>query len=141
LGDGDSLRIAISHLNDPNSCKCLLNLASQGVHIEVLAHDTVRRVPSWVEEKMLKNGIIFKRYVHPEHLPMHNKFMLIDTPVRQIVTFGSMNLSKRSLLVNHELLVITECEVLFQKFRQRWDEMLSEGESIVGSPALHGHDF
>ena len=140
LGVGDSLRIAVSHLNDPDSCKRLLSLASQGVHIEVLAHDTERRVPSWVEEQMLKNGIIFNRYVHPEHLPMHNKFMLIDTPVSQIVTFGSMNLSKRSLLVNHELLVITECEVLFQKFRQRWDEMLSEVESIVGYPTLHGHD-
>jgi phosphatidylserine/phosphatidylglycerophosphate/cardiolipin synthase-like enzyme len=123
LGVGGSLRIAVSHLNDPESCKHLFSLAAQGVHIEVLAHDTERRVPSWVEEQMLKNGIIFNRYVHPENLPMHNKFMLIDTPERQIVAFGSMNLSVRSLHVNHELLVITENQELYRAFRRRWDEL------------------
>jgi phosphatidylserine/phosphatidylglycerophosphate/cardiolipin synthase-like enzyme len=54
---------------------------------------------------------------------MHNKFMLIDTPERQIVAFGSMNLSVRSLHVNHELLVITENQELYRAFRRRWDEL------------------
>jgi phosphatidylserine/phosphatidylglycerophosphate/cardiolipin synthase-like enzyme len=107
----------VSHLNDPDICKRLFSLAAQGVHIEVLAHDTERRVPSWVEQEMLKNGISFNRYVHPEGLPMHNKFMLIDMPDRQIVTFGSMNLSVRSLHVNHELLVISEESFLYQTFQ------------------------
>jgi phosphatidylserine/phosphatidylglycerophosphate/cardiolipin synthase-like enzyme len=126
LGVGGNLRIAVSHLNDPDICKRLFDLARQGVHIEVLAHDTERRVPSWVEEQMLKNGISFIRYVHPEGLPMHNKFMLINMPDRQVVTFGSMNLSVRSLLVNHELLVISEEPILCQTFQQRWEAMLLE---------------
>ena len=126
LGVGSSLRIAVSHLNDPVSCERLLTLAKQGVHIAILAHDTERRVPSWVEEQLINNGITFNRYVHPEGLPMHNKFMLIETPERQVVTFGSMNLSVRSLNVNHELLVISEDQPLFQDFQQRWDKMLLE---------------
>ena len=126
LGTDSRLRMAVSHLNDPDICKRLIGLVRQGVHVEVLTHDTERRVPSWVEEEMLSKGVIFNRYVHPEELPMHNKFMLIDTPDRQLVVFGSMNLSIRSLNVNHELLVIAEDSTLYHAFRQRWDEMLCE---------------
>ena len=117
------------HLNDPDICKRLIGLVHQGVHVEVLTHDTERRVPSWGEEEMLGKGVIFNRYVHPEELPMHNKFMLIDTPERRLVAFGSMNLSIRSLNVNHELLVIAEDSTLYHAFRQRWDEMLCELKS------------
>lgn len=123
--NGESrLRMAVSHLNDRRICKRLFGLAKKGVRIEILAHDTKRRVPVWVEKQMLLNGIIFNRYVHPENLPMHNKFMLIDAPERHIVTFGSLNLSVRSLHVNHELLVISEEPFLYQAIQQRWDEML-----------------
>jgi len=122
------LRMAVSHFNDKDVCKRLFDLAYQGVKIEVLAHDTRRRVPSWVEEQMLRSGITFNRYVHPEGLPMHNKFMLIDTPDHHTVTFGSMNLSVRSLHANHELLVVSENTVLYQAFLRRWNEMLEEVE-------------
>jgi len=126
LGPSCRLRMAVSHLNDRGICKRLFSLARQGVHIEILAHDTQRRVPSWVEKGMLKNGITFNRYVHPEGLPMHNKFMLIDMPDRQLVTVGSMNLSVRSLHANHELFLISEEPFLCQTFQQRWAEMLFE---------------
>ena len=129
LGPHCNLKMAVSHLNDPGFCKRLFGLARRGVHIDILAHDTKRRVPAWVEKKMLQNGIIFNRYVHPEGLPMHNKFMLIETPEHQKVAFGSLNLSVRSLHVNHELLVIAVCQNLFNDFRCRWDEMLGEMKS------------
>ncbi len=126
LRAGNRLCIAVSHLNDPGICKRLFDLARMGVHIEVLAHDTERRVPGWVEEQMRRNRIDFRRYVHPEGLPMHNKFMLFEMPRRKVVTFGSMNLSVRSLRANHELLVIDETPGLYALFRRRWDEMLRE---------------
>jgi len=129
LDAGSSLRIAVSHLNDPGICKRLFSLARQGMNIEILAHDTERRVPSWVEAQMLQNGINFKRYIHPEGLPMHNKFMLIDTPDHKILAFGSMNLSVRSLRANHELLVIDEHPGLYQIFRERWKEMIGEAQT------------
>ena len=126
LVTGCSLRMAVSHLNDKAICKRLFALAGQGVRIEILAHDTKRRVPAWVEGQMLRNGIIFNRYVHPEGFPMHNKFILIDTPDRHTVAFGSMNLSVRSLRANHELLVVDDNLGLYQIFRRRWNEMLLE---------------
>lgn len=120
------LRIAVSHLNDPKVCKKLFSLARQGARVEVLAHDTERRVPAWVEEQMRENGIIFNRYVHPEGLPMHNKFMLFETPGRKTLAFGSMNLSIRSLRANHELLVVTEEPELYKSMEQRWQLMMQE---------------
>jgi len=130
LEHGCSLRMAVSHLNDSGICKQLFKLARKGVDIEILAHDTQRRVPSWVEKEMLKNGITFNRYIHPDGLPMHNKFMLIDSPERKVVTVGSMNLSVRSLHANHELLVISEDEFLYQALLQRWSTMLQESRSF-----------
>lgn len=126
LETGSRLRIAVSHINDRGICRRLLMLARKGVHIEIIAHDTQRRVPAWVEKMMLQGGITFLRYVHPDGLPMHNKFMLIDTPKQQLLTFGSMNLSVRSLHANHELLVITEDTSLFQEMEKRWYEILNE---------------
>ena len=132
LKAGCKLRMAISHLNDPEACRLFCELAQRGVNIEILTHDTERRVPSWVEKEMLQNNVIFRRYIHPEGFPMHNKFMLIDTPERQIVTFGSLNLSFRSLHANHELLVISESTALYQDFSRRWDEILKEVVSQAG---------
>ncbi|MDX2479005.1 MAG: phospholipase D-like domain-containing protein, partial [Desulfuromusa sp.] len=128
LASGSRLRMAVSHLNDPVICKRLFVLARQGVLIEILAHDTQRRVPAWVEKQMRANGITFNRYVHPEGLPMHNKFMLFETAEKRIVAFGSLNLSVRSLHANHELLVVNDNLEFYQTFRRRWDEILFEVE-------------
>ena len=124
-GAGCRLRMAVSHFNDPVICKRFFALSRRGLHIEILAHDTERRVPSWIEEQMLQNGIVFSRYVHPEGLPMHNKFMLLETPERRVLAFGSMNLSIRSLQGNHELLVISEEPHLYEAFVQRWSVMFA----------------
>ena len=130
LNPGNSLRMAISHLNDRRMCRRLFALAGQGVTIEILAHDTKRRVPSWVEREMKKNGIRFLRYLHPEGLPMHNKFMLFEIGEETTLAFGSMNLSTRSLHANHELLVISNDQELVRHFCRRWDEMRREIDSF-----------
>jgi phosphatidylserine/phosphatidylglycerophosphate/cardiolipin synthase-like enzyme len=134
LESGNTLRIAVSHLNDSGICKLLFALAGRGVHIEIIAHDTLRRVPQWVEEQMLRHEIVFHRYGHPEDLPMHNKFMLIDAQDRHTVAFGSMNLSVRSLRANHELLVVCEEQQLYQAFHSRWDDMRREIETLRAGP-------
>jgi hypothetical protein len=130
LGSESRLRMAVSHLNDSGICKRLFGMAEQGVKIEILAHDTQRRVPSWVEKQMLQNGVAFRRYVHPEGLPMHNKFMLIEAPKSKVVTVGSMNLSVRSLHANHELLLISEDANLYRTFEKRWLELLNQADSF-----------
>ena len=131
LPTGAVLRLAVSHMNDRRIVRSLALLADRGVRIEILAHDTKRRVPHWGERSLNRNGITFRRYVHPENLPMHNKFILVETPERREVLFGSMNLSGRSLHANHELLVASENLSLFQAFEERWKQMLRETETIL----------
>ena len=75
---------------------------------------------------MHRNGISFRRYVHPEGLPMHNKFMLFEMSERRVAAFGSMNLSVRSMHANHELLVISEDPFLYRQMEKRWHAMLQE---------------
>lgn len=130
LKSGSTLRMAISHLNDRRMCRRLFALADQGVGVEIITHDTRRRVPSWVEREMKEHGIHFMRYVHPERLPMHNKFMLFESGEETTLAFGSLNLSVRSLYANHELLLISGDQCLARNFRCRWDEINNEINSF-----------
>ena len=128
LPKGTILRMAVSHLNDKGMGKTLRLLAHRGVEIKILAHDTERRVPQWVENQLEKD-LVFRRYRHSEELPMHNKFILLDTPRHREVIFGSMNLSERSLHANHELLVVSTNAFLYDAFRDRWEQMMHETET------------
>ena len=94
LGRGSRLRVAVSHLNDRKIVHSFTALARRGVPIEVIAHDTLRRVPKRVERLLLKKHVDFRRYVHPRGFPMHNKFLLIESPYRKQVVFGSANLTQ-----------------------------------------------
>jgi hypothetical protein len=129
LPRGTTLRMAVSHLNDRGIGKTLLTLARRGVRIELLCHDTERRVPGWIEQ-MLEGRMLFRRYRHPQGLPMHNKFILMDSPQGREVMFGSMNLSKSSLHANHELLVISASAFLYNAFQTRWEQMTNETETM-----------
>ncbi|MEJ2201877.1 MAG: phospholipase D-like domain-containing protein, partial [Desulfuromonadaceae bacterium] len=119
---GSVLRLAVSHLNDRKIGATLRAVAARGVRIEILAHDTERRVPQWVEEQLLES-LTFRRYRHPQGLPMHNKFILIHTPQQREVLLGSMNLSVRSLYVNHELLLVSSNPLLVEAMERRWHDM------------------
>jgi phosphatidylserine/phosphatidylglycerophosphate/cardiolipin synthase-like enzyme len=121
--------MAISHLNDAEMGKTLLTLKKRGIQIEILAHDTERRVPRWVEN-LLDEHLVFRRYRHPQGFPMHNKFILIDTHRSREVIFGSMNFSKSSLHANHELLVVSSSPFLYDAFETRWTQMLDETEAM-----------
>jgi hypothetical protein len=119
------LRIAVSHFNDKQIGKTLQTLARRGAKIEILAHDTERRVPPWIEN-LLDAKLSFRRYRHPEELPMHNKFILIDSPLGRESMCGSMNFSVRSLRANHELLMVSKNSALYHGFLKRWEEMVEE---------------
>ncbi|MRR05733.1 MAG: hypothetical protein EG828_02130 [Deltaproteobacteria bacterium] len=130
LPKGTVLRMAISHLNDKEIGKTLLQLVKRGVKIEILAHDTERRVPVWMED-LLDGHLVFRRYRHPMGLPMHNKFVLIESPGEREVIFGSMNLSNNSLHANHEILVVSANSLLYDAFQERWEQMIQETEAIL----------
>jgi hypothetical protein len=125
LSAGTTLRMAVSHLNDRGIVKALSRLSRKGVKIEIITHDTERRVPPWIET-MLDGHMDFRRYRHPQGLPMHNKFILVDAEGTREIIFGSMNLSQSSLHANHELLVFSTDPSLYDAFLERWEQMLNE---------------
>jgi phosphatidylserine/phosphatidylglycerophosphate/cardiolipin synthase-like enzyme len=128
------IRIAASHFSDASMARLLASLAGRGAFIEVLVHNTLRRVPQRVERTLRSAGIVFTRYAHPEGLPMHNKFMLLEGTTRRSVLFGSFNLTRTSSWLNHEILLQSKDPDLFSAFARRWDEMKAETAAQGGSP-------
>jgi hypothetical protein len=126
LPPGSILRAAISHMNNTQITNLLCSLSEKGVYVEIIAHATSRRVPLWIEQKLVHAKINFHRYRHPQGTSMHQKFILVENDNLKQVIFGSMNLSSRSLHANHELLVISENPCLFDEFRRRWEKMVMD---------------
>jgi phosphatidylserine/phosphatidylglycerophosphate/cardiolipin synthase-like enzyme len=122
----DRIRIAASHFRDSSMARLLAGLAGRGVKVEILAHDTLRRMPRRVERTLRSAGIAFTRYTHTEGLPMHNKFMLLEGKSKRSTLFGSFNLTRTSRWLNHENLVQSHDADLFSAFARRWDEMIAQ---------------
>jgi hypothetical protein len=113
LGAGDRLRGAISHLKAGEFTRQLQQAVARGAAVELLVHDTERRVPSELVEELSGNGIRIVRVAHPDDLPMHAKFLLIDHGGEHSAWLGSHNFNKKSLKKNAELLLrTTDAEVI-----------------------------
>lgn len=129
------LRIAASHIRDPAVVKVLCERARAGVPVEIVAHHTERRVPIRVETACRAAGVDFRRYVHPEGLPMHSKFVLAEDGEIRRAAFGSMNLTRTSRFLNHEVLVVSTEPDLYAALSERWESMASE--RWTGGEATH----
>jgi phosphatidylserine/phosphatidylglycerophosphate/cardiolipin synthase-like enzyme len=126
LAPGSRLRIAASHLRDTSIVATLCMLAAAGVQVELLTEETRRRVPPGIERQLRSGGIEFARYRHPDRLPMHNKFLLAETPQGRWAAFGSFNLTRSSRWLNTELLLVSRDDAVFDAFAGRWDAMKAE---------------
>jgi phosphatidylserine/phosphatidylglycerophosphate/cardiolipin synthase-like enzyme len=122
----EQVRIAASHFRDSNIARHLARLTARGKPVEIIAHDTPRRVPTRIEAFSRRSGVRFWRYCHPMGLPMHNKFVLLAGPHLRRVLFGSMNLTRTSRWLNHEVLVQADDLGLFEAFAERWEHMRAE---------------
>jgi phosphatidylserine/phosphatidylglycerophosphate/cardiolipin synthase-like enzyme len=120
-GAGHRVRIAASHLSGPSSVRTLAALAGRGAGVEVLAEPTVRRVPPGAEKRLRDAGVALARVVHPEGLPMHAKFALIDGRGERRVLFGSFNWTEPSQHFNREIGAIASDAKLFDALEERWD--------------------
>lgn len=120
------LRIAISHLTLEFMASTLIRLARRGIQVTMITHDTLRRFPRKIETMLSNVPISFYCYRHPQKLPMHNKFMLINSLGQKMVTFGSLNFTKRSLFANHEIFLVSQSPFLYEAFEQRWNHMLDQ---------------
>lgn len=108
LKSGDRLRGAISHLKAGAMTKALMQAARRRAEIELLVHDTERRVPSPLVAELEDSGIVIRRVRNPDHLPMHSKFLLVDDASGSKAWLGSFNFNPKSRSRNAELLVRTE---------------------------------
>jgi phosphatidylserine/phosphatidylglycerophosphate/cardiolipin synthase-like enzyme len=122
LGRGDSVWAAVSHLDD-TAVSSLASAARRDATVQLVVHHTERRVPEGVLVKLAKAGITVRRYVHPDHLPMHAKFFLIEQGGARIAYFGSFNFNRASRAANDELLVRSTDPALFTKLLKRFHEI------------------
>lgn len=123
MGTGDRIRAAISHMKPGLLAKALKRAARQGASISLLLHDTERRVPSQLVEDLSDAGIGIQRIHHPDGLPMHAKFVLLETCGRQQSWLGSYNFNKRSRTANAELLVGTGDAATFETLADRFEQI------------------
>ncbi len=120
VGRGAHIRIAASHLKGKTTVNAIIALARCSASLEILAESTRRRVPLAVERRFSKAGIPFARVEHPEGLPMHNKFVIVEKSAERWVVFGSFNWTSRSYWLNYEIGAISTDDILFEKIDDRW---------------------
>jgi hypothetical protein len=125
LGGGARLRIAASHFRDPAVARELAALVRRGGSVDVLTHHTARRSPERLVSRLARRGVRIVRYDHPDHLPMHAKFMLADDGGARWSAFGSYNLTRTSRFLNQELLVFSDDAPLCQALDERWTQILA----------------
>ena len=104
-GAGTEIRGAVSHLKRGPLADRLMAAARRGAEVRLLVHDTERRVPAATVEQLAAAGVRIARYRHPEGLPLHAKFLLVESARTRLSAFGSFNFNPRSRWLNHELLV------------------------------------
>ena len=85
---------------------------------------------------MVCAGISVRRYIHPDGLPMHAKFLLIDSGAERVAYFGSYNLNLASRYFNDEVLVRSTDAALFDKLLQRFARI---GSELPAAPQSASH--
>ena len=128
-GAGTKLRLVTSHLSGPSALHSLLGLARRGLALDVLVGGTERRVPARTQQRLAAAGIPVRRVLHPEGLPMHDKFLLVEAPDQRWVVFGSFNWSEPSRRFNREIAVIARDPALWGAFAARWQALTMQARS------------
>jgi hypothetical protein len=123
LRAGDRFRGAISHLKKGGLTKRLQQAVVRGADVELLVHDTERRVPSELVEELANANVRVTRVRHPEDLPMHAKFLLVDHGGQSSAWLGSYNFNKKSRRKNAEVLLRTTDRDLIEALGKRFAEI------------------
>ncbi|MEO8315776.1 MAG: phospholipase D-like domain-containing protein [Pseudomonadota bacterium] len=104
LGRGDRISGALSHVKPGPFTRALGAAAARGVDVNLIVHDTERRVPEAMLKQLAEQGIRVRRYRHALGLPLHAKFLLLQGASIHGGFFGSFNFNTRSRLLNIEIL-------------------------------------
>lgn len=125
LAAGDRVRAAISHLKEGELTRQFASALTRGAAVELLVHDTVRRVPSELVEQLASDGVRIVRVVHEDGLPMHAKFILVERGSERIAWVGSYNFNKKSRRHNAEVLLSTDDRSVFASLEGRFNAIAS----------------
>ena len=127
LGRGARIRAAISHLKGTGFVTALGGAASRGAEVELVVHDTERRVPERDVARLREAGAMVRRFRHPQGLPMHAKFLLIGQPGQAPAAWlGSANFNPRSRWINQELLVRTTDRATIEGLALRFGQITAD---------------
>jgi hypothetical protein len=129
LGQGDRVVGAVSHLKHGELADNLGAAAQRGASIDLLLHDTERRVPEAIVSELTDAGVSARRYVHPDDLPLHLKFLLVEEKGQRCAWFGSFNFNRRSYRHNQELLVTSSDPAIIEALEQRFATVEAEVEA------------
>jgi hypothetical protein len=128
LGPGDCAWGAISHLKRGQLASELAAAAQRGATIDLLVHDTERRVPEEIVDELTRAGVSARRYLHQDDLPLHLKFLIVQINGQAHAWFGSFNFNKRSYCYNHEMLVSSSDPAIIEALDLRFADVLAEVE-------------
>lgn len=123
LAAGDRLRGAISHLKPGELTKQLVNAVKRGARVDLLVHDTERRVPTELVGQLANEGVGIVRVAHPDDLPMHAKFLLIEHAGQHVAWLGSYNFNKKSRRRNAEILLRTNDQPVIAQLEGRFGQI------------------
>jgi hypothetical protein len=129
IGAGDRLRGAISHLKEGRLTDEIRQAVARGAAVDLLVHDTERRVPSELVQDLSSAGVSIVRVRHPEDLPMHAKFLLIERGGSISAWLGSHNFNAKSEKKNAELLLKTSDASVIPALSRRFDEIAAMARS------------
>jgi hypothetical protein len=126
LDRGEAVIGCVSHLKESTLTRSLEAAAGRGASAQLIVHETERRVPASVVERLARAGVRILRYEKGWQLPMHAKFLIVDRAQGASAFFGSMNFNRRSKWYNHEILLETRQPMLIEGFRTRFAEIEAE---------------
>jgi hypothetical protein len=130
---GTRFRGAISHLTSGQLAQRLMAAARAGAEVELLVHDTERRVPERTVAELAAAGIKVRRYRHPGGLPLHAKFLIVERDGQAAAWFGSFNFNPRSRWLNHEVLLSSDDPVLVAALNARFEQIAMEADGYLAS--------
>ena len=126
LGFGDRVTGAISHLKRGALADALAAAAERGAAIELLVHDTERRVRSETLAALAKAGAVARRYARPDALPLHAKFLIVEAAGQRQAWLGSLNFNRRSYWLNHEVLIGSRDPAVIDALAERYRTIADE---------------
>ena len=78
-------------------------------------------MPEKLVSELVAGGVHVSRYRHPDGLPLHAKFLLLEDSGTKLAFFGSFNYNNRSANHNKELLTASSDLSVFASLSERFE--------------------